>query len=201
MRLPLARNPAVELDSAPAVFRENPLMAHMDRFHKLFVAAAAGVLSCVAMAQPASREQLKGLDEQVQDIKKDVLAISSELQLLEEKLLYPSNSQVSLFVSLKGAGKLRLDAVRLKIDGQDAAHHIYTFKELEALQGGGIQRLHTGNVRTGEHSLEVAVIGKHGDTDFQQVATYRFKKAVEPKLLEIVVDRSEASAKAIQFKE
>ena len=38
-----------------------------------------------------SREQIKGLDEQVQEIKKDVLAISAELQLLEEKLLYPSD--------------------------------------------------------------------------------------------------------------
>ena len=113
----------------------------------------------------------------------------------------PSNTQLALFVSLKGTGKLRLDAVRLKVDGQDAVHHIYTFKELEALQGGGVQRLHTGNVRTGEHSVEVTLIGKTGDADFQQVAAYKFKKAVEPKLLEIVIDRSEATAKVIQFKE
>jgi hypothetical protein len=173
----------------------------MDSFHRILVAVALGALSCAALAQSVSSEQVKGLDEQVQDIKKDVLAISTELQQLEEKLLYPSNTQLSLFVSLKGSGKLRLDAVRLTLDGQDAAHHIYTFKELEALQGGGIQRIHTGNVRTGEHSIEVAVIGKTGDTDFKQVATYKFKKAVEPKLLEIVVDRSESSTKVIQFKE
>jgi hypothetical protein len=173
----------------------------MDSLHKLLLVTTLGVLPCTGLAQAVSKEQIKGLDEQVQDIKKDVLAISSELQLLEEKLVYPSNTQLALFVSLKGNGKLRLDAVRLKLDGQDAAHHIYTFKELEALQGGGVQRIHTGNVRTGEHSVEVAVIGKTGDTEFQQVATYKFKKAVEPKLLEIVIDRSESSAKVIQFKE
>jgi hypothetical protein len=173
----------------------------MDRLHKLLVAATLSGLFCAAFGQPVSKEQVKGLDEQVQDIKKDVLAISTELQVLEEKLLYPSNTQLSLFVSLKGSGKLRLDAVRLKLDGQDAAHHIYTFKELEALQSGGVQRIHTGNVRAGEHSVEVAVIGKIGDTDFRQVATHKFKKAVEPKLLEIVVDRSESAGKVIQFKE
>lgn len=173
----------------------------MDSFHKLLVLAAFAALPCATLAQ-VSKEQVKGLDEQVQDIKKDVLAISSELQQLEEKLLYPSNTQFSLFVSLVGSGKLRLDAVRLKIDGKDAAHHIYTFKELEALQGGGVQRIHTGNIRTGEHSLEVSVIGKTGSgADFQQMATYRFKKSVEPKLLEIVVDAAESSGKAIQFKE
>jgi hypothetical protein len=178
-----------------------PVIVNMNSFQQLLVAAALAALPCATLAQQVSKEQIKGLDEQVQDIKKDVLAISSELQLLEEKLLYPSNTQLALFVSLKGNGKLRLDAVRLKLDGQDAAHHIYTFKELEALQSGGVQRIHTGNIRTGEHSVEVAVIGKIGDTDFQQVATYKFKKAVEPKLLEIVVDRSESSGKVIQFKE
>jgi hypothetical protein len=192
---------ATSIPGVPADQGHLPVIANMDSLLKFIVAAALAGLSCTAFAQTVSREQVKGLDEQVQDIKKDVLAISTELQVLEEKLLYPSNTQLSLFVSLKGSGKLRLDAVRLKLDGQDAAHHIYTFKELEALQGGGVQRLHTGNVRTGEHSVEVAVIGKIGETDFQQVATHRFKKAVQPKLLEIVVDRSESAGKVIQFKE
>src|SRR4030095_341593 len=96
----------------------------------------AAALHGAAVAQQVSQEQIKGLDEQVQDIKKDVLTISSELTLLEEKLLYPSNTQVALFVSLTGSSKTRLDSVRIKLDGKDAAHHIYTFKELEALQKG-----------------------------------------------------------------
>ncbi len=173
----------------------------MNSFHKVLIAAALIAATCQVLAQQAPKEQVKGLDEQVQDIKKDVLSISSELQQLEEKLLYPSNTQFALFVSFTGSGKLRLDSVRLKLDGKDAAHHIYTFKELEALQGGGVQRIHTGNIRTGEHVLEVAVTGKTGDTDFRQAATYKFKKSVEPKLLEILVDRSESSGKTIQFKE
>lgn len=173
----------------------------MKSLQNLVVATTICTLPAISWAQPVSKEQIKGLDEQVQDIKKDTLAISSELQQLEEKLLYPSNTQVSLFLSIKGQSKLRLDAVRLKLDGQDTSHHIYTFKELEALQNGGVQRIHTGNVRTGEHSLEVAVIGKLGDTDFRQVSTYKFNKAIEPKLLEIVVNREESSSKVIQFKE
>ena len=174
----------------------------MKSFLKFLIAIAFGTLTGEAMAQQVPKEQIKGLDEQVQDIKKDMLAISSELLQLEEKLLYPSNTQLALFVSLTGSGKVRLDSVRIKLDGQDAANHIYTFKELEALQSGGVQRIHTGNVRTGEHSIEVLVTGKTGsDADYRQVATYKFRKAVEPKLLEIVVDRAESSGKAVQFKE
>src|SRR5262245_26924991 len=36
------------------------------------------------------RKQMQGLDEQVQEVKSDVLSISAELGRLEEKLLYPS---------------------------------------------------------------------------------------------------------------
>jgi hypothetical protein len=174
----------------------------MNSFRRFIAAVVLGALPWAVLAQQVTKEQIKGLDEQVQDIKKDALAISTELSQLEEKLLFPSNTQLSLFVSLAGAGKLRLDSVRLKLDGKDAAHHIYTFKELEALQSGGVQRIHTGNVRTGAHSLEVTVAGKSASGgEFRQVATYEFKKAVEPKLLEIVVDRAEPAGKAIQFKE
>ena len=175
----------------------------MNRFQKLLMAATLlGATLTGAMAQQASKEQIKGLDEQVQDIKKDVLAISSELLQLEEKLLYPSNTQVSLFVSLAPGSKLQFDAVKIKIDGKDAAHHIYTFKEIEALRSGGIQRIHTGNIRTGDHALEVTLIGKTGgNTEYQQVASYKFKKTVEPKLVEIVLSGTESAAQAIQFNE
>src|SRR5262245_38907733 len=102
----------------------------MKSFLKFLVAIAFGTLAGEAMAQQVPKEQIKGLDEQVQDIKKDMLAMSSELLQLEEKLLYPSNTQLALFVSLAGTGKLRLDSMQVKLDGKEAADHIYTFKEL-----------------------------------------------------------------------
>lgn len=137
-------------------------------------------------AEEVSKEQIKGLDEQVQEIKKDVLGISAELTQLEEKLIYPSNTQVSIFVSFEKGVKFRLDAVKLKIDGKDVTYHIYTFKELEALQSGGVQRLYTGNVRTGDHMLDVSLIDKSaGNSNEQQVASQKFTKSVEPKLIEI----------------
>lgn len=175
----------------------------MKCFRKLLVAITLLGLSLTgAVAQQASREQIKGLDEQVQDIKKDVLAISSELLQLEEKLLYPSNTQFSLFVSLAPGTKLQIDSVKIRLDGNDSAHHIYTFKEIEALQNGGIQRIHTGNIRTGEHIVEVTLIGKtSSNTEYRQVATYKFKKTVEPKLVEIILGGSESASQAIQFKE
>jgi hypothetical protein len=163
----------------------------------LLVSVASG--ACVA--EGVSREQIKGLDEQIQDIKSDVLAISTDLVQLEEKLLYPSNTQVSLFVSLAQGEKFRLDAMEIKIDGKDAAHHLYTFKELEALQKGGVQRIYSGNLRSGEHTLDVTLIGKTaGNSDFRHSASYKFTNDVAPRLVEIRLAGA-GGGKDIEFKD
>ena len=83
---------------------------------------------------------------------------------------------------------MRLDAVRLSIDGQLVAHYIYSFKELEALRKGGVQRLYVGNVATGDHELEVLVDGKQeGGEDFTSTEHFSFRKEVKPKLVGLTV--------------
>ena len=152
---------------------------------------AAGILTFLlylpAYGEQAPKEQIKGLDEQVQEIKTDVLSIATELNRLEEKLLYPSDTQVAIFVSLAEGDKSRLDAVDIELDGTAVAHHLYTFKELEALQKGGVQRIYVGNVRTGEHALQVTVIGKtDGDADFRKAERFTITKSIGPKLVGVV---------------
>lgn len=135
-------------------------------------------------AQDSDRQQMKGLDEQVQEIKSDVLGIAAELSQLEEKLLYPSGTQVAVFVALAQGDPIRLDAVRLHVDGQLVAHYIYSFKELEALRKGGVQRIYVGNLPTGDHQLEVVVDGKlQGGADYSRTGQFTFTKGVEPKLV------------------
>src|SRR6478672_13649252 len=140
-----------------------------------------------AAATPDQR-QMRDLDEQVQQTKSDVLSIAAELNQLEEKLLYPSGTQVAIFVALAKGDELRLDAVRLQIDGQLVAHHIYSFKELEALRKGGVQRIYVGNVPTGDHKLEVLVDGKlEGGADFSRTERFTIRKEVKPKLVELTL--------------
>jgi hypothetical protein len=144
------------------------------------------VLSVAAYGEEISREQIKGLDEQVQEIKSDVLSIAAELNQLEEKLLYPSNTQVALFISLASGETFRLDSVEIRLDGKSVAHHLYTFKELEALQKGGVQRIYTGNVRSGKHDLEVLAIGKTGGgADIKKSERFTVNKDVGPEIVEI----------------
>lgn len=152
------------------------------------VAIAAIATAAVAAEDDYAAEDIRSLDEQVQEIKTDVLNIAAELDNLEERLLYPSGTQVAVFVAIEGDKAFRLDAVQIAIDGEPAAHHIYSFKELEALEKGGVQRLYTGNIPTGSHELSVSVIGKTGGgKDFNTSESFAFAKGVEPKTLGITL--------------
>jgi len=132
----------------------------------------------------SDQQQMRSLDEQIQEIKSDALRMSAELSQLEEKLLYPSGTQVAIFVALANDDTMRLDAVRLQIDGQLVAHYIYSAKELQALRKGGVQRIYVGNVATGDHKLDVLVDGKlEGGADFSRTGQFTFRKEVKPKLV------------------
>ncbi len=132
----------------------------------------------------SDQQQMRGLDEQIQEIKSDSLRMAAELSQLEEKLVYPSGTQVAIFVELAKGDMMRLDAVRLQIDGQLVAHYVYSAKELQALRKGGAQRIYVGNVTTGDHKLDVLVDGKlEGGADFSRTGQFTFRKEVKPKLV------------------
>ena len=165
---------------------------------KLLKATLLGFFICAAGVShggpgDVSKQELRSLDDQVQEIKSDVLGIAADLTRLEEKLLYPSNTQISIFVSIAQGQPFRLDAMQINIDGRLATHYIYAFKELDALQHGGVQRVYTGNVPTGAHEIVVSVNGKtDSDKDFNQTAKFEFTKGVEPKLLGITLTGPES---------
>jgi len=138
-----------------------------------------------AFAEDQTKEQIKGLDEQVQDNKKDVLSISAQLNLLEEKLLYPSNTYVAFFVSLEKGSGFVPDAIGVKLDNKDVANYIYSYKEVQALQKGGVQQVFTGNVTTGPHQLQITVKGKEGGSNRSNSGTHSVTKGVGPQFVEI----------------
>jgi hypothetical protein len=145
---------------------------------------------------------MRGLDEQVQEIKSEVLSIAEELSRLEEKLLYPSGTQVAVFVALAEGDRMRLDAVRLLLNGRLVAHYIYSSKELEALRKGGVQRIYVGNVATGDQRLELLVEGKLEDgADFSRTENFTFRKEVEPKLVGLTLAGPSSGSTPIALEE
>jgi hypothetical protein len=191
--------------------RQQQVSAIAHSLRRMFCMAAAillvGLNVVAARAETVAKEQMQSLDEQVQEIKSDVLSIAAELNGLEEKLLYPSNTQVAVFVSLADGETFladgetfRLDSVQLQIDSEPVARYIYSFKELEALQKGGVQRIYTGNIPTGEHQLDVSVAGKRSDgKDVSATGSFNFRKDVEPKLVAITLAGQDSGEIRIQL--
>ena len=170
-------------------------------------AAVLWLATCIAGAVPTAAEdlsktQMRSLDEQVQDIKTDVLTIAAELSALEEKLLYPSDTQVAVFVSLARDESAQLDSVEIQIDGQPVARHIYSFKEVEALGKGGVQRIYTGNIPTGRHQFDVSISGKRGaGKDFELLGSFAFSKEVDPKLVGITLSSNTVGSTSIEIED
>jgi len=160
------------------------------------------MMSVNARAEEISKKQIKGLDEQVQEIKSDVLAIAAELNHLEERLLYPSNTQVAVFVSLKADDEFLLDSLELSMNGEAVAYHLYSYKELEALKKGGVQRIYTGNLSSGKHEMQVTMLGmsKSGN-DLSHSESFWIEKTVRPKVVEINLASPGLANEAIELKE
>jgi hypothetical protein len=153
---------------------------------------AIGALLCICAPQgradDSARAQMKGLDEQVQEVKSDVLNIAAELNQLEEKLLYPSDTHLAVFVALGRGETMRLDSVQIQVDGHVATRYVYSFKEIDALRRGGVQRIYSGNVASGAHDLEVSVSGKLANgKDYAQTEHFSFTKEIKPKLIGVTL--------------
>ncbi|MDX1453177.1 MAG: AraC family transcriptional regulator [Oleiphilaceae bacterium] len=128
----------------------------------------------------------------VEELKKKVIELNRDLFILEEDLLFPANTQFIVYLSLDTGQFLKLDSVKLKLNDDIIAAHLYTDRQLKALQRGGIQRLHIGNLKTGEHEVTVFVEGiGPGNRPYKLAATQMIEKDTELKALEVrIKDRS-----------
>lgn len=128
----------------------------------------------------------------VEALKKKVIELNRDLFILEEDLLFPANTQFTVFLSLDTGQFLQLDSVKLKVNGDTVAAHLYTDRQLKALQRGGMQRLYMGNLKTGEHEITVFVEGIGPDQRaYKKAATLVIEKDTELKALEVSInDRS-----------
>jgi hypothetical protein len=166
---PAPQTAGAALDAAAAVPADAP--------------AAAEGAAAPADAPPAD---FRSIDSEVQGLKKEVLDLNRDLFLLEEELLFPANTQVAVFLSLDVGTFFELDSVQIKLDDKEVANYLYTEREVEALNRGGVQRVYIGNLKVGKHELVAFFTGKGPyERDYKRGATLNFEKGVGAKYLEL----------------
>lgn len=137
-------------------------------------------------------EEESSLSVEVEDLKDTLLNLNRDLLILEEELLFPANTQIALFLSLDVGEFFQLDAVKLEIDGDLVASHLYTERQIDALHRGGVQRLHIGNLKSGTHEVTAFFtgIGPQG-REYKRGTTVEIEKTQNPVLLELIINDSE----------
>ncbi|HEY2275436.1 MAG TPA: hypothetical protein VGH61_08045 [Steroidobacteraceae bacterium] len=152
-------------------------------------ATPAGDGAEAAASSDATSSDTRGLDEQVQDLKKDVVDLNRDLFVLEEELLFPANTQVAVFLAVDVGDFFALDSVQLRIDRKEVINYMYTPREVDALLKGGVQRLYLGNLKVGPHELVAFFNGKGpNDRSYKRGASIRFEKGIGAKYLELKID-------------
>lgn len=168
----------------------------------LMIVMAAGCTLAGADTVPQQGE-FKALDHEIQDLKQHVLELNRDLFLLEEELLFPSNTQFAVFVSVDVGDFFDIDSVQIKVDDKVVSNYLYTRREVKAMHRGGVHRIHTGNMKTGKHELVALVVGKgpHG-RDYRRGASLVFDKGLGPKYVELkIMDKMSSHQPEFEFKQ
>jgi hypothetical protein len=137
------------------------------------------------------------LSTELEDIKKQVLKLNRDLFILEEDLLFPASTQVAVFVSVDVGRFFKIDSVELKINGKNVAGFLYTDRQRNALEKGGIQQIYLGNLKEGKHQLTAIFTGFDGEgRSSQRAITHQFEKDDEVVMIELKVEDNESSYRA-----
>jgi len=147
----------------------------------------------VATAAAPAGADGKSLDGDVQSLKKEVLDLNKDLFVLEEELLFPANTQVAVFLSLDVGTFFQLDSVQLRVDNKEVSNYLYTEREVDALNRGGVHRLYLGNLKVGKHELIAFFTGQGPhERDYKRGAKITFEKGVGAKYVELKISDRES---------
>lgn len=161
----------------------------------LLMAVMAASIPAAWAQTPADEATLgkerETLDHQIQTLKKDVLDLNRDLFLLEEELLFPASTQLSVFVSLDVGTFFKLDSVQLKMNDIIVANYLYTDREIDALRRGAVQQIYISNMAKGKHEL-VAVFTGIGprNSEYRRATTVNFEKSLTAKFIELKISDS-----------
>ena len=150
--------------------------------------APAGTTAGMDAAASDAEADFRSLDDETQALRKQVLDLNRELFLLEEELLFPTSTQVAVYVSYDVGTFFALDAVKILVDDKEVANYLYTSREVDALQRGGVHRIWLGNLKVGQHVVTAFFTGKGPhDRDYRTGATIQVEKGVGGKYLELKI--------------
>jgi len=145
-----------------------------------------------AAAQACAQDTAASIDAESQNLKRQALELNRDLLVLQEKNLFPAQTQLSVFVSADLGIFFELQSVKLEIDGHEVAQHPYSPAESRALVRGGTHQLYIGNIAEGPHQLVAVFKGRTEHSAIRRGFSMNFDKQPGTRLLEIRIRDGEA---------
>jgi hypothetical protein len=142
---------------------------------------------------PAKQSQgaeadLKQVSKSIQELKQNVITLNKDLRLMEEKLLFPSSTKYTIFVSVSSGTFFTLESIKLKLDGKLVSTQLYSEKQRQAMLRGGVHKLYVTNLNEGDHTATLFFTGLgSGGRDYKRASTIEFKKGPAGEYLEVAI--------------
>ncbi|GEM_PF-410081 len=189
---PAAAQEAFSLEAVPET--ETPSSPQSGVLQDVTPEASSGEAAAEGAPEP-----IESLDPKIQALKEEILELNAQLFRLQEDLLFPEDSSVIVFLQVQGGHYFTLDAVKLHLNDTLVASHLYTDREVAALNKGGIQRLYQGNLKSGEHEL-VAIFSGVGpqQKDYKRAETIKITKEKGASFIKLIV-RDNVTIKQAEF--
>ncbi len=142
----------------------------------------------LAEVQEATPVPDSDLAAEMETLKQALVNLNRDLFILEEDLLFPSSTQVAVYLAMDVGEYFKLDSVELKVDGKLATHYLYTDRQVNALYKGGVQRLYVGNVNQGAREISAFFIGTGPENrPYKRAVTLEFDKDDEAATVELTI--------------
>ncbi len=143
-------------------------------------------------------QEVQRLSGDIQQLKQRVITLNKDLQVMEEALLFPTNSQFSVFVSVEGGAFFTLESIRLVINDRQVASHLYSARQREALQRGGVQKLFMTNLSEGKHQITAFFtgVGPNGRAT-KRAAELTLDKGKASQFIELTIADNSARQEAV----
>jgi hypothetical protein len=133
------------------------------------------------------------LAQEIETLRQAMVNLNRDLFILEEDLLFPSSTQVAVYLAMDVGEYFALDSVEVSINDETRTQYLYTERQVNALYRGGVQRLYVGNIPQGEHELTAYFIGIGPQgREYKRAVSISFEKTDEPVALELSVVDSTA---------
>lgn len=159
------------------------------------VLAAMSLLPVAILADaPTAGPTAQDVDQNIQQLKRQALDIDQQALAAQSQFLYPARTRVSVYVSVLIPGMLIKD-ITVSVDGGQPLHHVYTERESQVLQDGGLFLLTQLHAEPGSsHRVHAEFTAQYadaklGDPPFTGSYDGNFDKTEQPADIELALLR------------